>query len=692
VWNDSVHVLEKGMLLYSLDDGAFKITDGASLVVELPVEFTYDELLAAQSSSILDQFVVPDASNHGEIVNVGMVEGVLMYQPSGTTLAELHDQITALGNDISTLETNMTDITALVDMVDASIGTGPDGNLVIVSGGKYVDSGMSLADIITAAESQLPNNDGHLEDVIFYRDMNMTILADMNEIYTDTIYYCRVPGYHDGTSDPIYGLTTTNVNVSIAHVGDNVFTVDVGTTTSITFTASISDGSDMYEKVFTRSVIIEVQDILVSIYGGSSTDWFRGVITNANDDIICAGYTRSEGSGNGDALVVKFSGSDLSILARKVYGGTGDDYFYGVATDTNNNIICVGYTTSEGSGYDDALVVKFSGSDLSILAKKVYGGTSDDVFWGVATDTNNAIICAGITGSEGSGYDDALVVKFSGSDLSILAKKVYGGTSHDFFYGVATDTNNAIICAGITGSEGSGNNDALVVKFSGSDLSILARKVYGGTSPEYFYGVATDTNNDIICAGNTYSEGSGNGDALVVKFSGSDLSILAKKVYGGTDHECFYGVATDTNNDIICAGYTYSEGGDNNDTLVVKFSGSDLSILAKKAYGGTSLDIFYVVATDTNNDIICAGYTGSEGSGGNDALVVKLPSDIPTGTFVGTVLTNLILADSNLTLVDSNLTLADSNLTLADSNLTLADSNLTLADSNLTQESDTIVL
>ncbi len=148
-------------------------------------------------------------------------------------------------------------------------------------------------------------------------------------------------------------------------------------------------------------------------------------------------------------------------IAEKVYGGTGIDRFYEVVTDTNNDIICVGYTASEDSNCWYALVVKFSGSDLSILARKVYGGTGTEYFHGVTTDTNNDIICAGITGS-----DDALVVKFSGTDLSILSSKVYGGSGDDCFNGVTTDSNNDTVCVGYTSSDG---DDALVVKFSGND-------------------------------------------------------------------------------------------------------------------------------------------------------------------------------------------------------------------------------
>jgi hypothetical protein len=101
-------------------------------------------------------------------------------------------------------------------------------------------------------------------------------------------------------------------------------------------------------------------------------------------------------------------------------------------------------------------------------------------------------------------------------DSSNKVETVYGGSGHDFFNGITTNINNDIICVGTTNSEGTGIN-TLLVKFSGSDLSIISKKVYDGTSADYFYGVATDANNDIICVGITASEEAGNNDVLVVK-------------------------------------------------------------------------------------------------------------------------------------------------------------------------------
>jgi hypothetical protein len=491
-----------------------------------------------------------------------------------------------------------------------------------------------------------------------------------------------------------FTLATTNNNITIIREVSspdnipNVFRVEVGEVgdTTITFTASVNDGTAIVSKDMTVVFLERFIGVMVSVYGGTGIDLFFGVVTDSSGNIICAGLTDSEVAGNNDALVVKFD-TNLNILASKVYGGIGSDIFHEVATDANDNIICVGVTSSEGSGIDDTLVVKFD-TNLDILTKKIYGGSGIDRFRRVATDSNDNIICVGYTTSEGSGGNDALVVKFD-PNLNILAKKIYGGAGTDYFYGVATDTNDNIICVGYTTSEGSGGNDALVIKFD-PNLNILARKIYGGTGTDEFRGVTTDSNNNITCVGWTSSEGADSDVALVVKYD-PNLDIIAKKIYDGSGADLFFGVVTDSSGNIICAGQTTSEGSGDWDTLVVKFD-PNLNILAKKIYGGTGTDEFRGVTTDSNNNITCVGWTSSEGAGNYDALVVKLSSDIPTGTFVGTVLTNLTLGDSNLTLADSNLTLADSNLTFTDSNLTLADSNLTFADSNLTQESDNILL
>ena len=519
IW-DIADIVAEDALIIDTDNKLIKVGNGNDTFDTLPAWVRYDH-----NTTICDPLV---AANENKIV----VSASDRYVVSNVTLADVQAEFTNIG-DINNI--NLTRHNAL-DVPTTDVSSVPDNTVVTFSNGEYIPGNHTLDDLVAyilGNATIVPKT--RIYDLVWYTDSTLTTTVADDMLLHDTRYYCKVFGFHDSLmlSELTFTLVSDHVDVSIVreiYSPDdipNIFRVDMGFDTndsSIIFTTDVNDGTDIVSKDITVSIpIIAPTDILISVYGGTVIDMFRGVTTDTNGNIICTGYTRSEGSGYDDTLVVKYD-SNLNVLARKSYGGYVFDYFYGVATDTNDDIICVGYTNSEGSGGDDALVVKF--------------------------DTS----------------------------LNILAKKVYGDTGIDWFNEVATDSNGNIICAGRTNSEGAGSDVALVVKL--------------------------DTN---------------------------------------------------------------------------------LSILARKVYGGSGIDILYGVAIDTNDDIICVGITASEGAGNYDALVVKFPSEIPTGTFIGTVLTNL-------TLTDSNLTLADSNLTLADSNLTLADSNLTLVNSNLTQELDKIEL
>jgi len=417
---------------------------------------------------------------------------------------------------------------------------------------------------------------------------------------------------------------------------------------------------------------------IARVYGGATTDVFRGVCEDTNY-IYAVGYTKSEGQGSEEALIVKFNKSDLSIAARKVYGGTDDENFLGVCEDTDY-IYAVGYTSSEGQGGREALIVKFNKSDLSIATRKVYGGGSSDYFYDVRVDTNYVYV-VGLTYSEGQGVSDALIVKFNKSDLSIATRKVYGGGTTDVFYGVCEDT-DYVYAVGYTESEGQGVSDALIVKFNKSDLSIAARKVYGGTDTDWFWKVCEDASY-VYAVGHTSSEGQGGDDGLIVKFNKSDLSIAARKVYGGAGIDMFFGVCEDASY-VYVVGRTSSEGQGGDDGLIVKFNKSDLSVAVGRVYGGADNDIFRGVCEDADY-VYAVGQTYSVGQGSIDAWIVKFEkthfytgSSEPAGFTCSE--STLTLADSALTLADSALTLADSALTLADSTLTLADSALTLSD------------
>ena len=96
-----------------------------------------------------------------------------------------------------------------------------------------------------------------------------------------------------------------------------------------------------------------------------------------------------------DAIIVKY---DLSgnVVWKKNFGGSIIEYFYGVTT-TSDGYVAVGESFSndydlEGlnKGSFDVIIVKY---DLSgnVVWKKAFGGSDDEYFYGVTTTSDGYV-------------------------------------------------------------------------------------------------------------------------------------------------------------------------------------------------------------------------------------------------------------------------------------------------------------
>lgn len=642
VWNDVTVIVPNGAFIIDDVNKEIRKGDGVLLFADLPVVFYYgfsDAVSSAITPANSDEDMVSSAYGGQYAASTTLLSTIL------TSIINEQEVELQQGARYTTLESarKVSDVTS-----------SDEGMLVMCDGGVYHPGTLTFAQLVADIIASASAGDGkmHIERLNWFSDKGLEnqIPTDKALVENSTVY-CKVDGFHDKSD-----LSGVSFGLSVG-VSDNI---------------TIKNSKEQVHEAF-----------LMGLIGGSGDDTFTATAIDTEGNVICVGYTSSEGSGVYDALVAKLD-SNLTPILRVVCGGIEVDQFTGVDTDSSDNIICVGNTSSEGSGLDDALIVKFDRL-LNITSSAVYGGAGTDYFTDVAVDSNDNIICVGYTDSEGAGLGDALVVKFDKS-LSVLTRKVLGGASADYFRGVTTTYNDVVICVGYTASEGSGVNDALVVKFA-SDLSIIDSAIYGGASDDFFRGVVVDSLGNIICSGYTYSEGSGADACLVVKFN-DVLTPLASKIYGGSGYDTFRAVAVDSHDNVICCGQTDTEGNGLDEALIAVFD-LQLNLISSRICGGAGLDFFAGVAVAADDSVICAGHTTSDGQGGYDALVAKIPSPLPVG-----ILTNatglLTMSTSNLILADSALILSASTLVPIDSTIALGVSSLTKTDSLLTQTNEVI--
>ena len=94
-----------------------------------------------------------------------------------------------------------------------------------------------------------------------------------------------------------------------------------------------------------------------------------------------------------------------------------------------------------------------------------FGSSGADMLTAVAVDSNGDVICGGatngaLTGTSSGGYD-AWIAKFDSTGDQVWIKQFNissSGTSDDYLYALAVDSNDRIICGGTTSGSLGGTN------------------------------------------------------------------------------------------------------------------------------------------------------------------------------------------------------------------------------------------
>ena len=110
-----------------------------------------------------------------------------------------------------------------------------------------------------------------------------------------------------------------------------------------------------------------------------------------NNSIIATGSTIGASQhGGGDALLINLD-FDGNVLWSKVYGGTGNEWFYELKVDTNQDITIGVYSNSVGFGDYDIGLVKLD-SLGNVINYNVYGSTGIEHFKFFSTTSDGGII------------------------------------------------------------------------------------------------------------------------------------------------------------------------------------------------------------------------------------------------------------------------------------------------------------
>jgi len=336
----------------------------------------------------------------------------------------------------------------------------------------------------------------------------------------------------------------------------------------------------------------------VTYLGGSSVDQATGIATDSANNVVVSGSTFSSDlaganntiQGDYDAFVAKFS--TYGALQWSTYvGGVGTDIANGIAVDSADAIVVVGYTSSatsfvgagnayQGGSYD-AFVGKI-GSTGTLAWATFTGGMGLDWGTGIAVDSSDNVYITGHTSSDdftgainsyASGSYDAFVARISSAGTQLWATFL-GGLGSDYGTGIAVNSSDTAYIIGTTSSDDlpaptntyvGGAYDAFVARISAAG-AVLWATYLGGMGADYGSAIAIDPSDaalitghtcsdDFVGMGNTYQ--SGPYDAFVAKMSSAG-SLQWANYLGGAGDDKGSGIAVSSSDTVFVVGVTSS--------------------------------------------------------------------------------------------------------------------------------------
>ena len=357
---------------------------------------------------------------------------------------------------------------------------------------------------------------------------------------------------------------------------------------------------------------------------------------------------------------------DPVLIYSTYHGGSGLDYAYAVAVDSDGNTYVTGSAGSADFPITGALQNKLKGS-VDVFVTKINASGSAKIYstflGGGGVDGGNGIAVDGqgnayVTGAAGSfdfpmvgaiqgtwgGSGDAFVAKLDPSGSALVYSTYLGGSGMDYGTAIALDPVGNAYVTGVTFSADfptahpfqaakGAQQDAFVAKINPSGTAWVYSTYLGGNAVDEGYGIAADASGNAYVTGYTGSSnfplqsalrGSNGGsvDAFVTKLNPAGSALVYSTYLGGSATDYGTAIAVDSAGRAYVTGIVESSdfpvvnpmqakfgGGD--DAFVTKLSASGSGLVYSTFLGGGSTDDAYAIAVDLAGNAYVTGRTNS---------------------------------------------------------------------------------
>jgi len=205
---------------------------------------------------------------------------------------------------------------------------------------------------------------------------------------------------------------------------------------------------------------------------GSGSAYVTGT-TSSSDFPVRNGIQPMRGLSS-DAFVTKIDPGGSTLTYSTYFGGSGQDFGYGITTDAAGNAYVVGQTASSDfrtaspsqatlSGSSDAFVFKLNSSGSALLYSSYLGGSGAEIAYAIAVDGAGNMFVTGETTSTNFPTLGALQPPAGSSDVFVTQISADGGTPLNYstyLGGASGDSARAIALSGAGNAYIAGQTDS----------------------------------------------------------------------------------------------------------------------------------------------------------------------------------------------------------------------------------------
>src|SRR6476661_971434 len=352
--------------------------------------------------------------------------------------------------------------------------------------------------------------------------------------------------------------------------------------------------------------------------------------TTFNNFTTTPGAFQTSPAGNADFLVTKINPEGTALVYSTYIGGTGNEYGFGIAVDSQNNAYLTGqvdpgFPTTPGSFQPTTVAYSASATKLNaagngLVYSTFLGGSNGYLGNGIAVDSNGNAYVTGIAGpgfpitpgasqpTYGGGSGDAFITKVNPTGSALVYSTYFGGSDREDAQAIAIDNNGNAYITGLTYSTNlpgrdlgfqnalAGSYDGFVAKFDGNGARAYSTYL-GGFGEDKGADIAVDSAGNAYVVGITTSTDFPTKNAVQATYAGS-----ANDVYVTGD-------TTSTNFPTKNAIQSVSGGG--KDAFVTKINASGSALVDSTYIGGSGDDNGSGIAVDASGAVYVAGSTTS---------------------------------------------------------------------------------